>query len=373
MSFKAKEWINQVYDDGGNILRKGTPIMAEDMNKIENELENLSSKQPGIKDKLDNHENKISSNEEEIDTLDRRVLDTEKGINSVNTSLGEANGIATLNESGVVPSTQLPSNLKEIKVVPTLAERDSLEKFEGLRIMVLDASSDETVNSGWAEYVWSGVEFIKVAEAEGIDLVIEWEDVVNKPVEYNPKKHSHTESDISDLDKYTKQEVNTRLEGKSPVGHEHSEVDIQDLDKYTKQEVEDLLNEKAGKNELHSHNNKTVLDKVTQGTLDKIVENEGRIDDLEEGSSLQHSHSNKVALDKLRYTGAKPSLDLLLLDELENHTHDYNKLRGTPTIPSKISQLADDSEFIKGNTGRITVSSTQPSNMQENDIWIKVV
>jgi hypothetical protein len=35
--------------------------------------------------------------------------------------------------------------------------------------------------------------------------------------------HSHTESEITDLDKYTRNEVDTALNGKADVGHSHTE------------------------------------------------------------------------------------------------------------------------------------------------------
>jgi len=49
----------------------------------------------------------------------------------------------------------------------------------------------------------------------------EWGEVTSKPTEFTPESHNHTESDISDLDKYTKSEVDSFLDGKSDVGHGH--------------------------------------------------------------------------------------------------------------------------------------------------------
>ena len=42
----------------------------------------------------------------------------------------------------------------------------------GDRVFVLDASADATVDAGWAIYVWRGAAFTKVAEQEGLDVVI---------------------------------------------------------------------------------------------------------------------------------------------------------------------------------------------------------
>jgi hypothetical protein len=46
--------------------------------------------------------------------------------------------------------------------------------------------------------------------------------------------HSHVESDITDLDKYTQAEVDAALSGKAATGHQHTEADITDLGDYAK-------------------------------------------------------------------------------------------------------------------------------------------
>jgi hypothetical protein len=339
MTYKPTKWVNTVYDDEGNILRKGTPLMAENMNNIEGELVRLSQKESETDEVLGNHEDRITNSEQKIEGIEGRLDATENKVNELEISKGRINGIATLDENGIVPSTQLPSNLKEIKVVPTLTDRDNLEKFEGLRVMVLDASADDTVNSGWAEYVWNGTEFIKVAEAEGIDLAIKWADVENKPTEFNPKKHSHTESEISDLDKYTKQEVDTKLSGKANTIHRHSASEIDGL--YV----------------THEHNNKEVLDKITQDTLDKIDSNEQKIENLEESN---HTHSNKGTLDKLVYSGGKSSVDLIALEELERHTHDALHTHSNKQVIDKFTevdgQLLYNNEEIGGAVPNLTLT-----------------
>ena len=42
----------------------------------------------------------------------------------------------------------------------------------GDRVFVVDASADATVTSGWAIYIWRGSAFTKVAEEEGLDVVV---------------------------------------------------------------------------------------------------------------------------------------------------------------------------------------------------------
>ena len=41
MSYQAKEWKDTVYDDEGNLLQKGSKMLAADMNRIDNAVEQL--------------------------------------------------------------------------------------------------------------------------------------------------------------------------------------------------------------------------------------------------------------------------------------------------------------------------------------------
>ena len=60
-------------------------------------------------------------------------------------------------------------------VVNTIAERDAISGtlLIGEGVLVADATGDTTVDAGYAYYKWSGTAFIKVAEGESLDVVIE--------------------------------------------------------------------------------------------------------------------------------------------------------------------------------------------------------
>ena len=59
--------------------------------------------------------------------------------------------------------------------------------------------------------------------------------------EFAALTHTHVETDITDLDKYTQSQVDTLLDGKAAAVHTHVETDITDLDKYTQAETDNLL------------------------------------------------------------------------------------------------------------------------------------
>ena len=291
MSYKPTEWRNKVYDEEGNLLQDGTPLWAEYFNNME-------------------------------DGIVRAHLQLD--------SKGKPKGLATLDENGVINVNQLPTNLKEMEVVYSLEEMESIDnKFKGLRVLVI-------INEEWNEYVYDGEKFIKVGSSENLNIVLDWDNIKDKPEEFKPGAHLHKEEDIQDLDKYTKEEVDNKLKEKSNTGHKHKESDISDLDKYSKEEIDAML-----------------LGKSNTGHCHKEL----------------HIHNNKGILDKLVNLGEHDQIDL---DLIYTHKHKYNEIQDKPSIPSKTSELANDSNFISGNTGRITVSESAPLNPKENDIWIVI-
>ena len=101
--------------------------------------------------------------------------------NRINLKKGVANGLATLDANGKIPVVQIPTEFKEAAVVNNIAARDALNAFTGLHALVVDASADNTVESGGAEYVYNGTAWIKISELNDLDAVITWANIQNKP------------------------------------------------------------------------------------------------------------------------------------------------------------------------------------------------
>ena len=110
--------------------------------------------------------------------IDETLTVTEKALL---TNAGSANGVATLSSDGTLPLGQipvltedkLPTSLKNgiVRFVADIDARDALTEKDGL-IYVLDASKDESVSEGSAQYVWdeSTSAWKKIGEAESLDL-----------------------------------------------------------------------------------------------------------------------------------------------------------------------------------------------------------
>ena len=149
-------------------------------------------------------------------------------------------------------------------------------------------------------------------------------DITGKPSTFTPSAHTHVEADITNLDKYTKSEVDTKLSGKANTNHTHTEADITNLDKYTKSEVDTMMSGKSSTNhthaELHSHSNKVLIDKITESTvhdsydLHKLYDFDNRLYNIENGYTEGHSHANLTALNKISYSGTRGIIDLKELE-----------------------------------------------------------
>lgn len=83
--------------------------------------------------------------------------------------------IAPLDNNDLVPLSYLPADAKTSKVVANITERNAItgsDLYEGLRVHVLDASSDGTVASGHAGYIYTGTVWEKTYEEEILDIFV---------------------------------------------------------------------------------------------------------------------------------------------------------------------------------------------------------
>jgi hypothetical protein len=109
-------------------------------------------------------------------------------LNATNT----ANGYVKLGADGYVPSSLL--NPSVLAITTEFADIDAMladtTVTPGQIVMVIDASDDTTVTSGWAIYrkrVGTGIDYTqlagwqKIAEAESLDVTVSWDNIQNKP------------------------------------------------------------------------------------------------------------------------------------------------------------------------------------------------
>lgn len=149
--------------------------------------------------------------------------------------------------------------------------------------------------------------------------------------------HSHTESDISDLDRYTQGQVDVLLAAKAILTHTHTESDVTDLDKYTQGEITSLLSLKAALSHEHVESDVTDLDKYTQDQVDVLLAAKALLVHTHNDLYYSETELDNGVLDALYYTKTQlltsgvldaryyteSEVDSLIADfALSTHTHD---------------------------------------------------
>ncbi|WP_312560830.1 hypothetical protein [Anaerospora sp.] len=174
-----------------DLINANTAILETELSAMKGSLSDVNT----IKDDLDQAEadivtlsGRITNNTHNISAVagDLAALTTTVEAKEDKAKKGQPDGFASLDAAGRVPISQLPIGVKEIRVVANIAARNAItgdELYDGLRVHVLDATGDATVESGWAEYVYSASAsiWVKIAEKESMDVVTDWSNVQNIP------------------------------------------------------------------------------------------------------------------------------------------------------------------------------------------------
>lgn len=120
-----------------------------------------------------------------------------------------------------------------VQIVADITARNALDPESNIMVLVLDASTDETVTAGAALYVYdlSNTTWIKVAEYESMDVAVDWSAISNGPASSTSAiddavSASHSHSNKTELDKIGESGGVMTYNG-SPIG---GEIGWEDLD-----------------------------------------------------------------------------------------------------------------------------------------------
>jgi hypothetical protein len=110
-----------------------------------------------------------------------------------------------------------------VTIVNTISDRDALTKHNGMYVLVLDATGDNTVTSGSASYVWrdANSSWIKLTEYESLDLQLTWDKITGKPSSTPAQldtavTNSHTHSNMTQLSKIDEDANGNLIYGGNP-------------------------------------------------------------------------------------------------------------------------------------------------------------
>lgn len=120
----------------------------------------------------------------EDENLSQKILKIDDNISKKldANKVGAANGVATLDSKGLIPLSQLPKEAKEMKVVDNIEQLLAIQNpFEALSVFVKDATGDPEVKSGGAFYIYDGRQFIRTAQTDTMNVVVDFDNVQNTP------------------------------------------------------------------------------------------------------------------------------------------------------------------------------------------------
>ena len=116
--------------------------------------------------------------------------------------------------------TDALTDYNALEVVADIAARDALALERNALVLVVDATDDPTVGVGSALYAYVEADdaWVKVAEYESMDVVIQWSSIQGRP-DSSPAQidtavsQSHTHSNKAVLDKFTESEGQPQYNG----------------------------------------------------------------------------------------------------------------------------------------------------------------
>jgi hypothetical protein len=110
-----------------------------------------------------------------------------------------------------------------VTIVNTITDRNALPTYNGLYVLVLDATGDPTVTTGAASYVWREAtsSWIKMTEYESLDLQLTWNNLTGKPSSTPAQidtsvTNSHTHSNMTQLSKIDEDANGNLIYGGNP-------------------------------------------------------------------------------------------------------------------------------------------------------------
>ena len=179
---------------------------------------------------------------------------------------------------------------------------------------------------------------------------------------------------ISDIDNDLEFQTKTQVEQAINEASLGNEVDLSDY--ATDEELTSALLTKADKEHTHSQylTSGSIANKSDVGHGHEISEIENLENRLQTKANVSHSHnanniewsSATIATQATNVQGAIEQLavysqELVGSKADKNHTHSYNDLTNKPTIPTKVSELTNDSGFVTAD--EIPEVSVDTSNL----------
>ena len=125
----------------------------------------------------------------------------------VTDSLGAAKRVINQADIELLISNAI-SAARELLIVADITARNALTPTFSQYVYVIDAIGDSTVGAGGATYLYNTAtsDWIKISEAESLDVIVNWTDIVGRPSSTTAQidaavAAAHTHTNKTELDK----------------------------------------------------------------------------------------------------------------------------------------------------------------------------
>jgi len=155
-------------------------------------------------------------------------------------------------------------------------------------------------------------------------------------------KHTHSELEIKNLDKYTKKEVNTLLDRKSNKKHKHNISEITNLPKqYSDRDVRQLIT-----NEFINDDTLSPGRLFSSSKIDSLV-----------NSKAPSIHNHKISEIKDIKGYIERTVEIAVKQNINNHTHSYFNIQDKPK------------KYLDGNARTAVGGQVNDHGTSQEDIW----
>lgn len=300
-----------------SVLDNSVGLIEDDIDGIKTALDNIESAIAIIDPSIGNINSSINAISTNLQTLNTSVNANESDITTLQTSitriessLGSVNGIATLDDAGKVPSSQLPSYVDDVEEYDSSVEFPDEGESGKIYVSILDE----------LEYRWTGTQYTQISKSLALGETSSTAYAGDKGKKLRDDFTAHdTSADIHIT-------VAERTSWNGAVTDQHTHDNKALLDAVTDAS-------------FHSHDNKDVLDGISDSSF--------------------HTHDNKSVIDAIT------TLDVSNWNNAgaKAHTHENAELIKGITDAS-VAAWTKDTSYAAGNKAELTDGSNT-----EKKVW----
>lgn len=303
--------------------------ITSSINSINNSVENINERVYGIREDLDDMQDLVIEAKSYLDNAKYLIQEVNDRIDNILNTKGEPNGIASLDENGKVPSTQLPSYVDDVIEYPSLGSLPSVGE-SGKIYVTIDNNK---------QYRWSGTQYTEVSKSLALGET--------SSTAYAGDKGKAV---ADNLDTHKVDYENPHRVTKAQVGLENVD-NTRDIDKPISTAVQEALNSKVsiepGKGLVSLEEAKKIA--ATNAAVDQLTEKINS--EINRATTAEGTINNALSIHKVDNTNPHGvTKEQVGLENVDN-TSDLDKPIST-AVQEALNNIQDDIKEAVSNSSK---------------------